>query len=522
MPVPAVAAETLAAVRKSPGNRVRVAVADIDGILRGKYLHKDKFESAIESGFGFCDVVFGWDCHDVCYDNTTITGWHKGFPDALARIDLGTHRKVPWDDNVDFFLGEFIVRSDAGDAPFPLDGRQVLKRVLKRAEKLGVMPMCGLEFEWFNFIETPQSWADKQGIGPTPLTPGMFGYSLLRAHHSREYFKALSEEMAAFGVPIEGLHTETGPGVYEAAIMFSEALEQADRGLLFKAGAKEIAARFGIMPSFMAKWSQQYPGCSGHCHQSLSDGKKNLFYDRQRPTRHEQAVRELSRGPGRGAARVRADVLADRQQLQAAGRRLLGAGEADVGIRQPDRELSRIGRIAEVDAARNPLPRLGRQLVPRDGRVHCRGTRRRREEPDARRAADRGHERRRGEHAACAAHADRDDADFPRLRPRARLVRRRFRRPLRRDPRLGMAPMARCGHRLGTQALFRDHMSTEGPSRGRPCERGEAQARRARPRAWAKADAHSRPLSFACDEAVACSPCGGSVAAPAASVGAVH
>jgi glutamine synthetase len=85
--------------------------------------------------------------------------------------------------------------------------------------------------------------------------------------------------MAAFGVPIEGLHTETGPGVYEAAIMFSEALEQADRGLLFKAGAKEIAARFGIMPSFMAKWSQQYPGCSGHCHQSLSDGKKNLFHD---------------------------------------------------------------------------------------------------------------------------------------------------------------------------------------------------------------------------------------------------
>ena len=279
MPVHAVAAETLAAVRKTPGHRVKVAVSDIDGILRGKYLHKDKFESALDAGFGFCDVVYGWDCHDQCYDNTTLTGWHKGFPDALARIDPGTHRRVPWDDNVDFFLGEFIVRKNGKDEPFPLDGRQVLKRVLKRAEKLGVIPMCGLEFEWFNFIETPQSWADKQGIGPTPLTPGMFGYSLLRAHHSREYFKALTEDMAAFGVPIEGLHTETGPGVYEAAIVFSEALEAADRGLLFKAAAKEIGARFGIMPSFMAKWSQQYPGCSGHCHQSLSDGKRNLFHD---------------------------------------------------------------------------------------------------------------------------------------------------------------------------------------------------------------------------------------------------
>src|SRR5206468_1124398 len=86
-------------------------------------------------------------------------------------------------------------------------------------------------------------------------------------------------ELAAFRVPIEGLHTETGPGVFEVAILFSEALEAADRGLLFKSASKEIGARFGIMPSFMAKWSAQYPGCSGHCHQSLSDGKRNLFHD---------------------------------------------------------------------------------------------------------------------------------------------------------------------------------------------------------------------------------------------------
>jgi glutamine synthetase len=279
MPASISPAKAIETVRRSPGNRVKVAVSDIDGILRGKYIHKDKFVSAVEGGFGFCDVVYGWDMHDQCYDNTTMTGWHKGFPDAVARLDLGTHRKVPWDDNVDFFLGEFIMQKNGREVPFPLDGRQVLKRVLKRAEKLSVIPMCGLEFEWFNFLETPQSWADKKGVGPTTLTPGMFGYSLLRAHHSREFFQALFTDMGAFGVPIEGLHTETGPGVFEAAIVFSEALEAADRGLLFKAGAKEIAARFGIMPSFMAKWSQQYPGCSGHCHQSLSDGKKNLFYD---------------------------------------------------------------------------------------------------------------------------------------------------------------------------------------------------------------------------------------------------
>jgi glutamine synthetase len=143
--------------------------------------------------------------------------------------------------------------------------------------------MCGVEFEWFNFAETPQSWAAKKGVDPQTITPGMFGYSLLRMNHRRDYFNALMDEMAAFGVPIEGLHTETGPGVYEVAILFSEALEAADRAILFKTGAKEIGSRFGVMPSFMAKWSEKYPGCSGHIHQSLSDGKANLFHGPDSP-----------------------------------------------------------------------------------------------------------------------------------------------------------------------------------------------------------------------------------------------
>jgi len=266
------------AVLKSGSGKVKVACSDIDGVLRGKYLHLDKFLGAVDSGFGFCDVVFGWDSSDTCYDNAQLTGWQHGFPDALARLDLDTHRKVPWDNGVPFFLGEFI-KTDG--SPYPVCPRQTLKRVLKRAEKLGVQPMCGVEFEWFNFAETPQSWAAKKGVAPEPITPGMFGYSLLRMNHRREYFNALMDEMLAFGVPIEGLHTETGPGVYEVAILFSEALEAADRAILFKTGAKEIGSRFGVMPSFMAKWNAQYPGCSGHIHQSLSDGTRNLFYDAQ-------------------------------------------------------------------------------------------------------------------------------------------------------------------------------------------------------------------------------------------------
>ncbi len=266
----------LAALRKSGATKVKVAVSDIDGVLRGKYLHIDKFEGAAESGFGFCDVVFGWDSQDVTYDNALVTGWQHGFPDALAQVDLDTARHVPWDNGVPFFLGNFVT---ADGAPHPVCPRQILKRVLARAEKMGFSVMTGFEFEWFNFRETPQTWAAKKGVGPEPITPGMFGYSVLRMADNPGFFNALMDEMLAFGIPIEGLHTETGPGVYEVAISFSSALEQADRAILFKTGAREIGKRFGIMPSFMAKWSAQYPGCSGHIHQSLSDGKANQFYD---------------------------------------------------------------------------------------------------------------------------------------------------------------------------------------------------------------------------------------------------
>ncbi|MDB5858440.1 MAG: L-glutamine synthetase [Ramlibacter sp.] len=270
----------LAELKKNGATKVKVAVSDIDGVLRGKYLHIDKFEGATTGGFGFCDVVFGWDMTDTTYDNAAVTGWQHGFPDALAQVDLDTARRVPWDNDVPFFLGDFI---NADGSPYPVCPRQTLKRVLARAEKLGFQVMTGMEFEWFNFRETVHTWAAKNGAPPEPITPGMFGYSVLRMADNPGFFNALMDEMLAFDVPIEGLHTETGPGTYEVAIGFSSALRQADRAILFKTGAREIGKRFGIMPSFMAKWSQKYPGCSGHIHQSLSDGKDNLFFDGKSP-----------------------------------------------------------------------------------------------------------------------------------------------------------------------------------------------------------------------------------------------
>jgi glutamine synthetase len=269
-------------IRQSGVQKVKVAITDIDGVLRGKYLNREKFLAVADGHFGFCNVIFGWDSADVLYDNSSFSGWHTGYPDIAAKFDLSTYRQVPWDNNVPFFLADF---EDSKGNPLEVCPRQLLKKVVKRAADMGFLSFSGMEFEWFNFKETPQSIAAKDYRSPEPLTPGMFGYSILRSSQNQPYFSALMDEMGQFDVPIEGLHTETGPGVFEVAILFSESLEAADRAVLFKTGAKEIGYRMGIMPSFMAKWNSSLPGCSGHIHQSLWDlnKEKNLFYDESNP-----------------------------------------------------------------------------------------------------------------------------------------------------------------------------------------------------------------------------------------------
>jgi glutamine synthetase len=286
-------------LEKSPFDKVKVAVTDIDGVLRGKYLHKAKFLSALDSGFGFCNVIFGWDAADACYDNSTFTGWHTGYPDANAQVDLSTFRQIPWENQLPFFLGDFSASAADGEgADLHVCPRRLLRRVLNQAADEGFAVQCGMEFEWFNFRETPQSWAEKNYQRPEPVSPGMFGYSLLRSAQNQPFFQALMDEMLAFGIPVEGLHTETGPGVFEAAILYTDALEAADRAVLFKSAAKEIGHRFGIMPSFMAKWNAALPGCSGHLHQSLwsKDGNKNLFFAERDPHRMSDTFKSYVAG----------------------------------------------------------------------------------------------------------------------------------------------------------------------------------------------------------------------------------
>ncbi|RYY33830.1 MAG: glutamine synthetase [Sphingobacteriaceae bacterium] len=258
--------------------KVKFAFADIDGVLRGKTINTQKLLDGLQDGYGFCDVVFGWDVNDAAYDNVNLTGWHSGYPDKDCRIDLSTLRNIPWQDNLTFFLADFS-RADGND--LSACPRSLLKRIVKQCIDMGYHAEFAQEFEWFNFNETPHTLVEKDFKNLDPLTPGMFGYSILRTSQRNEFYTDLFDLLTQFNIPIEGLHTETGPGVYEAAIVHCETLEAADRAVLFKTAVKEIASRHGIIATFMAKWNADLPGCSGHIHQSLWDKnqKHNLFYD---------------------------------------------------------------------------------------------------------------------------------------------------------------------------------------------------------------------------------------------------
>ncbi len=265
----------------------KIGAFDIDGIFRGKYVERQKFESVLETGFGFCDVVLGWDSSDTLLDNVKVSGWHTGYRDAPVKLDLSTLRMIPFEDSTSLMFGNFT--GDYGE----VCPRTILSRVVDRAHAMGFEPKGSLEYEFFLFDETPESVREKGYRNLKPFTPGMFGYSMIRNSVHAELYREILDTMSALDCDIEGLHTETGPGVLEAAIRYDDVLRAADKGALFKTYMKVLAQRRGLMATFMAKWDSKYPGQSGHIHISLVDKARgnNVFYEEKAPHSMSQIMK---------------------------------------------------------------------------------------------------------------------------------------------------------------------------------------------------------------------------------------
>ncbi|OXV07088.1 hypothetical protein Egran_05146 [Elaphomyces granulatus] len=237
-------------------NKVKLAGIDVDGILRGKLVSKKKFLSIAKDGFGFCSVVFGWDMHDRTYfKELTISNKENGYRDLIAVPDLSSYRRIPWENDVPFFLVSFFDPDTR--APVSACPRGLLRAAVAKLENAGYKAMAGAEYEFYQFRAPPDATGPEQNSSSTALflkknsadtlpsiTEGMFGYSLTRPVHNQEYYYSIFDTCQAFRYVV-----------------------------------KSLGSKHGITPAFMAKPREGLPGNSGHMHISIvSDTGKNAFF----------------------------------------------------------------------------------------------------------------------------------------------------------------------------------------------------------------------------------------------------
>ena len=257
---------------------VKLGVFDTDGILRGKYLNRDKILSGLNKHLGFCDVILGWDSNDQLYDNTKFTGWHTAYPDATVRILPETQREIPFEPKTALYLAEFSGRAEA------VCPRNSLRRVLERAKGMGFQVSAAAEFEFFLFEETPQSIREKGYRQLKTMTPGNFGYSVLRnSVHSDFYHNLLDLSQAMSAIPHRGTAHRDRPRSHRSragAILRTRAGSGSDRAALFKtftqgvgAAPRKLMATFGgqmVQSSSRSERSSSYFAAQGQRRQRFS------------------------------------------------------------------------------------------------------------------------------------------------------------------------------------------------------------------------------------------------------------
>lgn len=277
--------------------RVGIAVTDLDGVLLSKYINLEKFASIAKHGGSWCDCIFGWDIADKLYDHLPgCRGCHPGYPDQKYRVDIGSMRRVPDENKMPLFIAEFCLE-DSHEL-YPTCPRCVLRRVLNRAAEMGLGVKLAFEYEFFLFEETPDSIREKDYKNPKPFSPGMFGYSALRTATHSSLFHDFMDYCIAMDMSLEQVHNETGPGVMEASIYYDDAMQGADKAVLFKTFSKVFFQKRNIMPTFMAKWNIKLPGQSGHLHHSVYDLRTGApsFYDQEQASHMSKVLSHFLAG----------------------------------------------------------------------------------------------------------------------------------------------------------------------------------------------------------------------------------
>lgn len=273
---------------------VIVAFPDVYGRLLGKRMTRDFFlEHTVLSGFHACNYLLAADIDMQPLPGFKLAGWEQGYGDFHARLDLATLRPVPWHEKTAIVLADLFHEDGSEIAEAP---RHVLARQVERLAERRLSAFMGSELEFYLFDRDFRTIARKGFRAPRQASDYLIDYHILHAGRDEDVLARLRNEMAAARIPTECSKGEWGRGQYELNLVYAEARETADRHVLYKTGAKEIADQQGRALTFMAKWAADQAGSSFHVHSSLRDaeGAKSLFWDADRSAESELFGRFLA------------------------------------------------------------------------------------------------------------------------------------------------------------------------------------------------------------------------------------
>ena len=248
---------------------VLVVFPDLAGSWKGKRMTGKFFmDDTVHHGIEACNYLIATDVEMNVLPGYTFANWQAGYGDMKCVPDMATLRIVPWLEKTALVICDLL---DEHDMPVEVSPRQILKRQLARAAKLGFTVKCGAELEFFLFKESYEVAAAKGYRDLTPDSNTIQDYHILQTTKDEHLIRAIRNGMEGAGVPIECSKGEAGFAQHEINLRYAEALEMADRLTIYKNGAKEIAALAGRAITFMAKYSMNDVGSSCHVHSSIWD-----------------------------------------------------------------------------------------------------------------------------------------------------------------------------------------------------------------------------------------------------------
>lgn len=262
---------------------VLAAAVDMQGRLIGKRFLAGYFvESAHDETHG-CNYLLADDIDMEPVPGYRAASWSKGYGDFVVKPELATLRRVPWLEKTALVICDVLDHHSHEDLPH--SPRAILKKQVRRLEERGYLAYFASELEFYLFSETYDTARTKRWHELQTASPYIGDYLIGITTKEEGYMRRLRNEMNAAGIPIENSKGEWGPGQEEINVRYAEVLEMADRHVILKNGAKEIADQMGKAVTFMAKYNYGLAGNSSHIHNSLwsADGKRPLFYDRDAP-----------------------------------------------------------------------------------------------------------------------------------------------------------------------------------------------------------------------------------------------